>query len=47
VKVKQEAGKMESLAEKAYMDLMARGKDIKTARRWCNWTAQDEIKLGY
>ena len=42
MKVKQEAGKMASLAEKVYMDLMARGKDIKTARRWRNWTTKFE-----
>ena len=33
---------MASLAEKVYMDLMARGKDIKTARRWRNWTTKFE-----
>jgi len=34
VKVKQEVWKMASLAEKVYMDLMAIGKDIETARCW-------------
>jgi hypothetical protein len=32
VKVKQEVGKMGSVAEKAYTDLVARSKDIETAR---------------
>jgi hypothetical protein len=46
VKVKQEVGKMASLAEKVYMDLVARGKDIETARRWRNWTARFEVCCG-
>ena len=37
---------MESLAEKVYMDLLARGKDIKTARRWRNWTMKFEACCG-
>ena len=37
---------MGSLAEKVYMDLMARGKDIKTARRWRNWTMKFEACCG-
>ncbi len=34
VKVKKEVQEMATVAEKVYMDLMARGKDIETARRW-------------
>ena len=34
VKVKKEVQKMAKVAEKVYMDLVARGKDIETARRW-------------
>ena len=37
---------MEKLAEKVYMDLMARGKDIETARRWRNWTVKFEACCG-
>jgi len=37
---------MGSLAEKVYMYLLARGKDIKTARRWRNWTAKFEVCCG-
>lgn len=34
---------MGELAEKVYMDLMARGKDIETARRWRHWTLKFEV----
>ncbi len=37
---------MASLAEKVYMDLMARGKDIETARRWRHLTMKFEICCG-
>ena len=33
-------------AEKVYMDLMARGKDIETARRWRYWTMTFEVRCG-
>jgi hypothetical protein len=46
VKVKQEVWKMASLAEKVYMDLMARGKDIETARCWRRWTTKFEVCCG-
>jgi hypothetical protein len=46
VKVKKEARKMVRLAEKVYMDLMARGKDAETARRWRNWTIKFEACCG-
>jgi integrase len=46
VKVKQEVWKMASLAEKVYMDLMARGKDIETARCWRRWTMKFEVCCG-
>ena len=37
---------MARLAEKVYMDLMARGKDIETARRWRHWTMKFEVCCG-
>jgi hypothetical protein len=37
---------MGKLAEKVYMDLMARGKDIETARRWRNWIMKFEVCCG-
>jgi hypothetical protein len=37
---------MARLAEKVYMDLMARGKDIETARCWRRWTMKFEICCG-
>jgi len=37
---------MASLAEKVYMDLMARGKDIETARCWRRWTMKFEVCCG-
>jgi hypothetical protein len=46
VKVKQEVWKMARLAEKVYMDLMARGKDIETARCWRRWTMKFEVCCG-
>jgi hypothetical protein len=46
VKVKQEVWKMASVAEKVYMDLMARGKDIETARCWRRLTTKFEVCCG-
>ena len=37
---------MTRLAEKVYMDLMARGKDIETARRWRHWTMKFKVCCG-
>ena len=37
---------MASLAEKVYMDLMARGKDIETARCWRRWATKFEACCG-
>ena len=37
---------MASLAEKVYMDLMARGKDIETARCWRRWARKFEACCG-
>ena len=37
---------MERLAEKVSMDLMARGKDIETARRWRRLTTKFEVCCG-
>jgi hypothetical protein len=37
---------MGRLAEKVYMDLVARGKDIETARRWRNLTTKFEVCCG-
>jgi hypothetical protein len=37
---------MVSVAEKVYMDLMARGKDAVTARRWCHWIRKFEVCCG-
>lgn len=37
---------MGRLAEKVYMDLMARGKDVVTARRWCDWIMKFEMCCG-
>jgi len=37
---------MGSLAEKVYMDLMGRGKDIETARCWRRWTMKFEDCCG-
>jgi len=37
---------MAKLAEKVYMDLMARGKDIETARHWRSWTVKFEACCG-
>ena len=37
---------MGKLAEKVYMDLMARGKDIETARRWRHWITKFEVCCG-
>ena len=37
---------MASLAEKVYMDLMARGKDMETARCWRRWTMKFEVCCG-
>jgi hypothetical protein len=45
-KVKQEVRKMESGADKIYMDLVARGKDIETARRWRGFGMKFELCCG-
>lgn len=37
---------MARLAEKVYMDLMARGKDIETARCWRRWIMKFEVCCG-
>jgi hypothetical protein len=37
---------MGRLAEKVYMDLVARGKDIETARRWRHLTTKFEVCCG-
>jgi integrase len=37
---------MASLADRVYMDLMARGKDIDTARCWRRWTMKFEVCCG-
>jgi len=37
---------METVAEKVYMDLVARGKDIETARRWRHLTMKFEVCCG-
>jgi len=37
---------MQRLAEKVSMDLMARGKDVETARRWRRLTAKFEVCCG-
>jgi hypothetical protein len=37
---------MASLAERVYMDLMARGKDTETARCWRRWTKKFEACCG-
>ncbi len=37
---------MGRLAEKVYMDLMARGKDVETARRWRYWVMKFEVCCG-
>jgi len=37
---------MGTLVEKVYMDLMARGKDIATARDWCRWIMKFEVCCG-
>jgi len=37
---------MASVAEKVYMDLVARGKDIETARRWRRLTMKFEVCCG-
>jgi hypothetical protein len=37
---------MGRLAEKVYMDLMARGKDVETARCWRRWTMKFEVCCG-
>ena len=37
---------MGQLAEKVYMDLVGRGRSVRTARRWCNWTQRFEISCG-
>jgi hypothetical protein len=37
---------MARLAEKVYMDLMARGKDIETAKEWCRWIMKFENCCG-
>jgi restriction endonuclease Mrr len=45
VKVKKEVQKMATVAEKVYMDLVARGKDIETAKRWGNkYVGHGEIR---
>lgn len=46
MKVKQEGNEMGSLGEKVYMDLVARGKDIETARRWREWIWKFEACCG-
>jgi len=46
VKVKKEVKKMATVAEKIYMDLVARGKDIETARRWQHLTMKFEVCCG-
>ena len=46
MKVKKEAQKMTTIAEKVYMDLVARGKDIETARRWRRLTKKFEVCCG-
>jgi len=46
VKVKKEVQKMATVAEKVYMDLVARGKDIETARRWRGLTKKFEVCCG-
>jgi len=37
---------MVSVGEKVYMDLMARGKDVATARDWCRWIMKFEVCCG-
>jgi len=37
---------MESVAEKVYMDLVARGKDMETAKRWRNLIMKFEVCCG-
>ncbi len=37
---------MGQLAEKVYMDLVGRGRSVRTARRWCNWTQRFEASCG-
>lgn len=37
---------MGKLGNLVYEDLVARGKDIKTARKWCNWTVRFEKCCG-
>lgn len=37
---------METVAEKVYMDLVARGKDIETAKRWRRLTMKFEVCCG-
>ncbi len=46
VKVKKEVQKMATVAEKVYMDLVARGKDIETAKRWRHLTMKFEVYCG-
>ena len=37
---------MARLAEKVYMDLIARGKDVATAKEWCRWIMKFENCCG-
>jgi hypothetical protein len=37
---------MMSVGEKVYMDLMARGKDVETAKDWCRWIMKFEVCCG-
>jgi hypothetical protein len=37
---------MMSVGEKDYMDLMARGKDVETAKDWCRWIMKFEVCCG-
>jgi hypothetical protein len=46
VNVKKEVQKMATVAEKVYMDLVARGKDIETARHWRRLTTKFEVCCG-
>jgi hypothetical protein len=45
-KVKQEVQKMMSGPERVYMDLVGRGKDVETARRWRQLTMKFEVCCG-
>lgn len=46
MKVKKEVEKMATASEKVYMDLVARGKDTETARRWRHLVVRFEACCG-